>query len=63
MEWSDLLAAFALYLVIEGLLPFMSPQSWKQSLEQITKLTDRQLRMFGLGSMLAGLLLLMMARA
>ena len=62
MEWSDLLAAFALYLVLEGLLPFMSPQSWKQALEQMTKLTDRQLRMFGLASMLAGLVLLTMVR-
>ncbi len=63
MEWSDLLAAFALYLVIEGILPFISPQSWKQSLAQMTKLTDRQLRMFGLGSMLTGLVLLTMVRA
>ncbi|MCP4002064.1 MAG: DUF2065 domain-containing protein [Gammaproteobacteria bacterium] len=62
MEWTDLLAAFALYMVIEGLLPFMSPQSWKKSLEQIAKLTDRQLRIFGLGSMLAGLFLLTMVR-
>lgn len=62
MEWSDLLAAFALYLVIEGLLPFISPQSWKQSLEQITKLSDSQLRVFGLASMLGGLLLLAMVR-
>jgi uncharacterized protein YjeT (DUF2065 family) len=62
MEWSDLLAAFALYLVIEGLLPFVSPQSWKQSIEQIAKLSERQLRMFGLASMLFGLVLLTMAR-
>ncbi len=62
MEWSDLLAAFALYLVIEGLLPFVSPRTWKQSLEQITKLNDNQLRMIGLASMLAGLVLLAIVR-
>jgi hypothetical protein len=62
MEWSDLLAAFALYLVIEGLLPFVSPRTWKQSLEQITKLSDNQLRIIGLASMLAGLVLLAMVR-
>ncbi len=62
MEWSDLLAAFALYLVIEGLLPFVSPRTWKQSLEQITKLNDNQLRMIGLASMLVGLVLLAIVR-
>jgi uncharacterized protein YjeT (DUF2065 family) len=63
MEWSDLGAAFALYLVIEGLLPFLSPAGWKQSLAQITKLTDGQLRIFGLVSMLAGLILLAIFRS
>ena len=62
MEWSDLLAAFALYLVIEGLLPFVSPRTWKQSLEQITKLSDNQLRIIGLASVLAGLVLLAIVR-
>ena len=63
MEWSDLLAAFALYLVIEGLLPFVSPRGWKQSIEQIARLSDRQLRMVGLASMLAGVLLLALVRS
>lgn len=58
MEWDDLFAAFALYLVLEGLLPFISPQGWKQTIEQIAQLTDSQLRKFGLASMLAGVILL-----
>jgi len=62
MEWSDLFAAFSLYLVLEGLLPFVSPRGWKQSIEQMTKLTDSQLRKIGLASMLAGLLLLAFVR-
>jgi uncharacterized protein YjeT (DUF2065 family) len=62
MAWSDLLAAFALYLVLEGLLPFLSPRGWKRSIEQITQLTDSQLRKFGLASMLAGLVLLAVVR-
>ena len=62
MEWSDLFAAFALYLVLEGLLPFMAPQGWKRSVEQMTKLTDSQLRKIGLASMFAGLLLLAFVR-
>jgi uncharacterized protein YjeT (DUF2065 family) len=63
MEWSDFLAAFALYLVIEGILPFVSPRSWKQSIEMIAKLSERQLRIFGLISMVAGVMLLAIVRS
>jgi hypothetical protein len=63
MEWNDLFAAFALYLVIEGFLPFLSPRGWKQSIEQISQLTDSQLRKFGLASMLAGVILLAYVRS
>ena len=62
MEWNDLFAAFALYLIIEGILPFASPRGWKQSIEMIAQLSDRQLRVFGLVSMLAGVLLLALVR-
>ena len=62
MNWNDLFAAFAIYLVIEGLLPFINPQSWKQSIEFIAKLSDMQLRIFGLASMIAGVFLLAVVR-
>jgi uncharacterized protein YjeT (DUF2065 family) len=62
MNWNDLFAAFAIYLVIEGLLPFMNPQGWKQSIEMIAKLSDMQLRIFGLVSMIAGVFLLAVVR-
>ena len=62
MNWSDLFAAFAIYLVIEGLLPFVNPQGWKQSIELIAQLSDRQLRIFGLVSMIAGVFLLAVVR-
>jgi len=56
---SDLLfGAFALMLVIEGLLPFFSPVLWRQVFERATRMTDGQIRFLGLSSMLAGLLLL-----
>ncbi len=63
MNWNDLLAAFALYLVIEGLLPFVNPRGWKQSIEMISQLTDKQLRIFGLASMFVGLILLAAVRS
>jgi uncharacterized protein YjeT (DUF2065 family) len=53
-----LLAAMALVLVFEGLLPFFSPAAWRRVFEQALQLTDGQLRFIGLCSMLLGLLLL-----
>lgn len=50
-----LIGAFALMLVIEGLLPFFSPRLWRVVFERATRLTDAQLRFLGLSSMLAGL--------
>lgn len=60
--WNDLLAAVALLLVMEGILPFLNPQVLRNTLQQMIKLDDRRLRLVGLGSMLAGLLLLYLVR-
>ena len=58
-DFSDLLlGAFALMLVIEGLLPFISPPQWRSVFERAMKLSDGQIRFIGLGSMLAGLVML-----
>ena len=62
MNWSDLFAAFALYLVLEGLLPFLSPGGWRRSLTVIAGLKDGQLRFFGLASIIAGVALLAFVR-
>jgi uncharacterized protein YjeT (DUF2065 family) len=62
MQWNDLFAALALYLVIEGLLPFASPAGWRRSLATISQLSNGQLRAFGLAAILAGLLLLVLVR-
>lgn len=56
--WETLLSALALMLVFEGLLPFLSPQRWRRLFEQVTRLSDGQLRFLGLSSMLGGVLLL-----
>ena len=54
-----LLAAVALVLVFEGLLPFLSPQTWREMFERATRLSDGQLRFFGLTSILVGVGLLL----
>ena len=50
--------ALALMLVIEGLLPFVSPKGWRRVFEQILTLGNGQIRFFGLCSIVTGLLLL-----
>jgi len=57
-----LLTAFALMLIIEGLLPFLMPALWRETFRRLTEMSDGQLRFIGLTSMLAGLLLLYIAR-
>jgi len=60
---SDLVwGALALMLVIEGLLPFLSPGLWRQMFERATKMSDGQIRFIGLSSMLVGVLLLVLWR-
>ena len=55
---SSILLALALVLVIEGLLPFVSPVRWRQAFEQALKLSDGQIRFFGLCSVVLGLLVI-----
>jgi uncharacterized protein YjeT (DUF2065 family) len=62
MDWNDFLTALALYLVLEGILPFVSPEGWRRSMSAIAELSTGQLRAFGLVSMLAGLVLLVFVR-
>jgi len=60
--WQDLLAALALLLVIEGMVPFLNPQSLRRLLETVSQLDDRTLRIAGFVSMLCGLLMLYIVR-
>ena len=46
--------AMALVLVIEGFMPFMSPDTWRRTFQQILLLSDGQLRFFGLLSLMLG---------
>ena len=60
--WSDLLAALALVLVIEGVIPFVNPQALRRMLLTASQLDDRSLRVAGLVSMVLGVLLLYIVR-
>jgi uncharacterized protein YjeT (DUF2065 family) len=57
-----LFAAFALYLILEGLLPFLSPGKWREAIAMLARMSEGQLRTFGLVSMFLGVLLLALVR-
>ena len=53
---TDLLTALCLVMVLEGLLPLISPQAWRENFKRLVALNDGQLRFMGLVSILSGLL-------
>ena len=54
----DFVRAIALVLVIEGMMPFLSPDGWRQAMIQAGRLSDKTLRTIGLASMVIGVLVL-----
>ena len=60
MELNDSLwTALALVLVIEGLLPFVSPAGWRRVFMQMVQLRDGQIRFFALVCILSGIAMLL----
>jgi uncharacterized protein YjeT (DUF2065 family) len=59
---SDLAAAFGLFLIFEGIAPFINPQGLKRALVRLSEVRDRELRIAGLGSMLVGVIILFVVR-
>jgi uncharacterized protein YjeT (DUF2065 family) len=56
--WKELFIAFALLLVIEGIMPFINPNAWRKSLEATSKLNNKTVRLIGFLSMISGVILL-----
>jgi uncharacterized protein len=56
-------SAFALMLIIEGILPFTAPRMWRETFRRMIELSDGQLRFAGLASMLAGLAVFVLVQA
>jgi len=54
----DFLVAFSLVLVIEGMMPFLSPERMRKTLEMMLKMGNGTLRFLGLTSMMLGVILL-----
>ena len=53
-----LFGALAVALIFEGLLPFLSPSTWRKVFERAALMSDGQIRFIGLSCLLSGLLLL-----
>jgi uncharacterized protein YjeT (DUF2065 family) len=52
------LTGLAMMLVIEGMMPFLFPEQWRENLRRLLALTEGQIRFIGLTAMLSGLLML-----
>jgi len=61
-QGSPLLLAVGMFLIIEGLLPLVSPIGWREAMRRIAEFRDGQIRFVGLGAVLLGLLLVLIAR-
>ena len=59
---SPLLLAVGLVLIIEGLLPLLSPSGWRETMRRIADFRDGQIRFVGLGSVVIGLMLVLIAQ-
>ena len=60
--WHDLLVALALVLVIEGMVPFLSPGAMRRAMLALAEMNDSTLRFAGLTVMVVGCLLLYAVR-
>jgi uncharacterized protein YjeT (DUF2065 family) len=62
MNWGDFWAALALVLVLEGLIPFVSPGGYRSMVQQMASMPDQILRYVGLGLIAAGVIALYLVR-
>ena len=56
--WHELLIALALVMVLEGIVPFLSPRTMRRMLLTAAEMDDRSLRIGGLIAMVLGVLTL-----
>jgi uncharacterized protein YjeT (DUF2065 family) len=61
--WGDFVAALAILLVLEGLLPFLNPGGAKRVFAKLANLADSELRIAGTVSVCIGLLVLFLVRS
>jgi len=60
--WTEIFTAIALLLVLEGLIPFLSPDAFRSAMQAILARDNNTMRTIGLLSMISGVILLMIVR-
>ncbi len=63
MNWGDFWAAIALVMVLEGLIPFVSPGGYRNMVQQMAAMPEQSLRYVGLALIIVGLVCLYLVRA
>ena len=58
----EILTAFCLVLVIEGILSFLNPEGYKRTIRAMLEVDSERMRIIGLCSMIAGVVLLTIVR-
>jgi len=53
----SILAVAGMVLLLEGVLPFVAPAMWRETMLRIAKMQDGQIRFIGLGGIVVGGLL------
>ncbi|MGV3581123.1 MAG: DUF2065 domain-containing protein [Methylophilus sp.] len=59
---NSLIMAIGLMLVLEGVMPLLMPQAWRETFKRLTELKDGQLRFVGVMSIVGGLLFIFFSR-
>lgn len=60
--WQDILTAISLFLIIEGMVPFVGPNFYRQAVVRIAQMDDNGLRLTGLTIASIGLIILYLVR-
>ena len=59
---TTLITALGLMLILEGVMPLIAPQAWRETFKRMVALKDGQLRFVGLFSIAGGALLFWMSK-
>lgn len=60
--WTIVLTAIGLMLILEGVLPFIAPEKWRQVFIMVIQMKASEIRFLGLTSMIAGLIILFLVQ-
>ncbi len=63
MTWENFFVGVCLFLIFEGIMPFISPDKYKEYIKKIAETEDGKLRIYGLVSMVLGIVVLFLINA